>query len=67
MKKRMRFAAMLAGAVLLSSAIPAAPVSALWWWGTASEGEFGEMQSPVISISTVPLMLPMLSCLRDSA
>ncbi len=44
MKKRMRFAAMLAGAVLLSSAIPAAPVSALWWWGTASEGEFGEMQ-----------------------
>ena len=44
MKKRMRFAAMLAGAVLLSSAIPAAPVSALWWWGTADGKEFADMQ-----------------------
>ncbi len=44
MKKRMRFAAMLAGAVMLCGTISTVPVSALWWWGTASEGEFGEMQ-----------------------
>ena len=44
MKKRMRFAAMLAGAVLLCSAIPAAPVSALYCWGTADGKEFADMQ-----------------------
>lgn len=44
MKKRMRFAAMFAGAVLLCSAIPAAPVSALYCWGTADGKEFADMQ-----------------------
>ena len=51
MKKRMRIAAMLAGAVLLCSAIPAAPVSAaettavipLYCWGTADGSEFQDM------------------------
>lgn len=51
MKKRMRIAAMLAGAVLLCSAIPAAPVSAaeaaavkpLHCWGTADGSEFQDM------------------------
>ena len=44
MKKRMRFAAMLAGAVMLCGTISTVPVSALWWWGTAGGGEFGDMQ-----------------------
>ncbi|MBR4201302.1 MAG: hypothetical protein IKQ91_08545 [Oscillospiraceae bacterium] len=44
MKKRMRLAAILAGAMMLCSAIPAAPVSALYCWGTAGEGEFADMQ-----------------------
>lgn len=43
MKKRMRFAAMLAGAVMLCGAIPAAPVSALHCWGSASGAEFYDM------------------------
>jgi hypothetical protein len=44
MKKRMRFAAMLAGAVMLCGTISTVPVSALWWWGTAGGGEFADMQ-----------------------
>ncbi len=44
MKKRMRFAAMLAGAVMLCGTFSTVPVSALWWWGTAGEGEFADMQ-----------------------
>ncbi len=44
MKKRIRFAAILAGAMMLCSAVQTTPVSALWWWGTASEGEFADMQ-----------------------
>ena len=44
MKKRMRIAAMLAGAMMLCSAIPAAPVSALYCWGTADGKEFADMQ-----------------------
>jgi len=44
MKKRMRFTAMLAGVVLLCNAIPAAPVSALYCWGTADGKEFADMQ-----------------------
>ena len=43
MKKYMRFAAMLAGAVMLCSAVSSAPVSALWWWGNASGEEFQDM------------------------
>lgn len=51
MKKRMRIAAILAGAMLLCSAIPAAPVSAaettavipLYCWGTADGSEFQDM------------------------
>ena len=44
MKKRMRFAAMLAGAVMLCGTISTVPVSALWWWGTADGKEFADMQ-----------------------
>ncbi len=44
MKKRMRFSAMLAGAVMLCNTIHTTPVSALWWWGTAGGGEFADMQ-----------------------
>jgi len=44
MKKRIRFAAILAGAMMLCSAIPAAPVSALYCWGTADGKEFADMQ-----------------------
>lgn len=44
MKKHMRFAAMLAGAVMLCGTISTVPVSALWWWGTADGGEFADMQ-----------------------
>ncbi len=51
MKKRMRIAAILTGAMLLCSAIPAAPVSAaettavipLYCWGTADGSEFQDM------------------------
>ena len=43
MKKRMRLAAMLAGAVMLCGAIPAAPVSALHCWGTADGSAFHDM------------------------
>ena len=43
MKKHMRFAAMLASAAMLCSAIPATPVSALWWWGTSGGNEFQDM------------------------
>lgn len=44
MKKRMRFAAMLAGAVMLCGTISTVSVSALWWWGTADGKEFADMQ-----------------------
>ena len=44
MKKHIRFAAILAGAMMLCSAIPAAPVSALYCWGTADGKEFADMQ-----------------------
>lgn len=44
MKKRMRLAVILAGAMMLCSAIPAAPVSALYCWGTADGKEFADMQ-----------------------
>ncbi|MEE3405167.1 MAG: dockerin type I repeat-containing protein [Acutalibacteraceae bacterium] len=43
MKKQMRFAAMLAGAVMLCGTIPAAPVTALHCWGTADGSEFQDM------------------------
>ena len=43
MKKRMRFTAILAGAVLLCSTIPAAQASALYCWGTADGNEFQDM------------------------
>jgi len=43
MKKRMRFAAMLAGAVMLCNTIQTTPVSALWWWGNAASEEFQDM------------------------
>ena len=51
MKKRMRFAAMLAGAVLLCDAVPAVPVSAaettavipLYCWGTTDGSKFQDM------------------------
>ena len=44
MKKRMRFAGMLAAAAMMCSTLPITSVSALSWWGTASLGEFHEMQ-----------------------
>ncbi|MBR3418732.1 MAG: dockerin type I repeat-containing protein [Oscillospiraceae bacterium] len=43
MKKRMRLAAMLAGAVMLCGTISTVPVSALWWWGNAASEEFQDM------------------------
>lgn len=43
MKKNVRLAAMLAGAVMFCSAVSSAPVSALWWWGNASGEEFQDM------------------------
>ena len=43
MKKRMRFSAMLAGAVMLCNTIHTTPVSALWWWGNAASEEFQDM------------------------
>ena len=43
MKKRMRFLAMLAGAVMLCGTIPTAPVYALSWWGSAAGEEFQNM------------------------
>lgn len=43
MKKRMRLAAMLTGAVMLGSTVPAVSVSALHCWGTASGDEFQDM------------------------
>lgn len=43
MKKRIRFAAILAGAMMLCSAVQTAPVSALWWWGSTSDEAFQDM------------------------
>ena len=43
MRKRMRFSAMLAGAVMLCNTIHTTPVSALWWWGNAAREEFQDM------------------------
>lgn len=43
MKKRMRLAAMLTGAVVLGSTVPAVSVSALHCWGTATGDEFQNM------------------------
>jgi len=43
MKKQMRFAAMLAGAVMLGGTIPAAPVTALHCWGITDQNELQDM------------------------
>ncbi len=43
MKKQMRFAAMLAGAVMLCGTIPAAPVTALYCWGITDQNELQDM------------------------
>ena len=43
MKKRMRLTAILAGAAILCGSISAAPVSALYCWGTADDNEFHDM------------------------